>query len=134
MSIFVMIYLILIDLGISTLILTPLTHFTYLFSISFGISLSHGILKSQRLRNSILPINNTDNKNPNGSYIEAKVLSTFLLVKHWLSVGINVANVLTLEMLRSLTVSLCLSQFNPSILVSFAFVLKCSFAKLLFES
>ena len=73
-----MIYLILIDLGISTLIFTPLTHFTYLFSISFGISLSHGILKSQRLRNSILPINNTGNIDPNGSYIEAKVLSTFL--------------------------------------------------------
>ena len=118
MSIFVVVSLILIDLGISILMFRPLTHFTHLFSISWGISLSHGILKSQRLRNSILPINNTGDINPNGSYIEAKVFSIFLLVKPWLSVGISTLNV-----------SLCLSQLKPSILVSFAFVPRCSFAK-----
>ena len=56
--------------------------------------------------------------NPNGSHIEAKLFSIFLLVKRWLSVGISTLNV-----------SLCLSQFKPSILVSFAFVPRCSFAK-----
>ena len=118
MSIFVVVSLILIDLGISILMFRPLTHFTHLFSIFWGISLSHGILKTQRLRNSILPINNTRDINPNGSYIEAKVFSIFLLVKLWLSVGISTLNM-----------SLCLSQFKPSILVSFAFVPRCSFAK-----
>ena len=80
--------------------------------------MSHGILKSQRLRNSILPISNTGDINPNGSYIEAKVFSIFLLIKRWLSVGISTLNM-----------SLCLSQFKPSILVSFAFVPRYSFAK-----
>ena len=80
--------------------------------------MSYGILKSQRLRNSILPINNTGDINPNGSYIEAKVFSIFLLVKRWLSVGISTLNV-----------SLCLSQFKLSILVSFAFVPRCSFGR-----
>ena len=56
--------------------------------------------------------------NPNGSHIEAKLFSIFLLVKRWLSVGISTLNV-----------SLCLSQFKPSILVSFAFVPRYSFAK-----
>ena len=46
-----------------------------------------------RFRNSILPINNTGDINPNGSYIETKVLSVFLLVKRWLSVGISTLNV-----------------------------------------
>ena len=80
--------------------------------------MSNGILKSQRLRNSILPINNTGDINLNGSYIEAKVFSILLLVKRWLSVGIPTLNV-----------SLCLSEFKPSLLVSFAFVPRCSFAK-----
>ena len=109
---------ILFDLGISILMLRPLVHFIHLFSISRGISLSHDILKSQRLWNSILPTNNTSDINPNGSYVEAKVLSIFLLVKRWLSVGIFTLNV-----------SLYLSQFKPSILVSFAFVPRCSFGK-----
>ena len=80
--------------------------------------MSHGIPKPQRLRNSILPINNIGDINPNGLYIEAKVFSIFLLVKRWLSVGISTLNM-----------SLCLSHFKPSILVSFAFVPRCSFAK-----
>ena len=115
---YVYVSLILIDLGISILMFRPLTHFTHLCSISWGISLSNGILKSQRLRNSILPINNTGDINLNGSYIEAKVFSILLLVKRWLSVGIPTLNV-----------SLCLSEFKPSLLVSFAFVPRCSFAK-----
>ena len=69
MSIFVMVSLILIDLGISILMFRTLTHSTYLFSISWGIWLSHCIFKSQRLWNSILPINNTGDINPNGLYI-----------------------------------------------------------------
>ena len=105
--------MILTDLDICILLLRPLAHFTHLFSISWAILLSYGILKSQRLRNSILFI-----INPNGSYIEAKVFSIFLSVKRWLSVGIS-----------DLNVSLCVSQFNPSIFVSFAFVPRCSFAK-----
>ena len=109
---------ILFDLGISILMLRPLAHFIHLFSISRGISLSHDILKSQRLWNSILPTNNTSDINPNGSYVEAKVLSIFLLAKRWLSVGISTLNV-----------SLCLSQFKLSILVSFAFVPRCSFGR-----
>ena len=44
-------------------------------------------------RNSILPINNTGDINPNGSYIEAKISSVLLLVKRWLSVGISTLNV-----------------------------------------
>ena len=80
--------------------------------------MSDGILKSQRLRNSILTINNTCDINPNRPYIEAKAFSIFLSVKPWLSVGISTLNV-----------SLCLSQFKPSILVSFAFVPRSSFAK-----
>ena len=115
---FVMVSLILIDLGISILIFRPLIHFTHLFSIFWGISLSHGILKSQRLWYSILPINNTDDMNPNGSHIEAELFSIFILVKRWFSVGISILNV-----------SFCLSQFKPSIFVSFAFVRRCSFAK-----
>ena len=113
-----MVSLILIDLGIFILMFRPLTHFTHLLYIPCGISLSHGILKTQRFRNSILSVNNTGDVNPNGSYIEVKVLSTFLLVKRWFSVGIS-----------SLNVSLCLSQFKHSILVLFAFVPRCSFAK-----
>ena len=80
--------------------------------------MSDGILKSQRLRNSILTINNTCDINPNRPYIEAKAFSIFLSVKPWLSVGISTLNV-----------SLYLSQFKPSILVSFAFVPRSSFAK-----
>ena len=118
MSIFVMVPLILIDLGISILMFRPLTHSPHLFSISSGISLSHGILISQRLRNTILPINNTGDINPNESHIEAKVFSIFLLVKRWFFVVISTLNV-----------SLSLFQFKPSILVSFAFVPRCSFAK-----
>ena len=71
MSIFVMVSLILTDLDIYILMFKPLTHFTHLLSISWGISSPHGILKSQRLRNSVLPINNTGDINPNGSHIEA---------------------------------------------------------------
>ena len=82
------------------------------------ISLSHGILESQRLRNSILPINSTDDINPNRTYIEAQVLGIFCLIKRWLSVDISTLNK-----------SLCLSNFKPSILVSFPFVLRRSFAK-----
>ena len=66
MSVFVMVSQILIDLDISILMLRALTHFIHLFSISWEISLSHGILKSQRLWNSILPTNNTSYINPNG--------------------------------------------------------------------
>ena len=82
--------------------------------------MSDGILKSQRLRNSILTINNTCdiNRRIKRSYIEAKVFSIFLSVKPWLSAGISTLNV-----------SLYLSQFKPSILVSFAFVPRSSFAK-----
>ena len=118
MSIFVIVSLILIHLGISILMFRPLTHFTHLFSISWGISLSDGILKSRRIGNSILPINNTGDINPSGSYIEAKIFSIFLLVMRWLSVSIS-----------TLIMSLCLSQFKSNILVSFAFVPRCSFAK-----
>ena len=66
----------------------------------------------------MLKIDNTGDIDPNGSYIETKVLSTFLLVKSWLSVGISTLNV-----------SLCLFKFKSSILVSFTFVPRCSFAK-----
>ena len=111
MSVFVMVSLILIDRSLSILMFRPLINFTHLFSTSRKISLCHGILKSQRLRNSILQINKTGNINPDESYIEAKVLNIFLLVKHGLCVGFSTLNV-----------SLCLSQFNSSIVDSFAFV------------
>ena len=119
MSIFVMVSMILIDSCISVLMCRLLIDFTHLFSTSWKISLCHGILKSQRLQNSILQINKTDNINPNGSYIEAKVLNLFLLVKHGLCIGFCTLNEF-----------LCLSKFKPSIVVSFAFVPTCSFAKL----
>ena len=117
MSMFVMVSLILIDLGISFWCsdywpISP-TYFLFLEQ-----SRCPTVFSNHRLRNSILPINNTGDINPNGSYIEAKVFSIFLLVKPWLSVGISTLNV-----------SLCLSQLKPSILVSFAFVPRCSFAK-----
>ena len=118
MSIFVMVSLLLTDIGISILMFRPLFHFFQLFSISRGILLCYGILKSQRFRNSILPINSTGDINPNVSRIQVKVLSTFILFKIWLSVDISTLNV-----------SFCLSQFKPSILVSLAFVSRCSFAK-----
>ena len=116
MSIFVIVPLILMDFVISILMLRSLTHFSDLFCIIF--LLSHGILKSQKFWNSSLPINSIDDINSNGWYIEAKVLITFLLVKSWLSVSVSTLNM-----------SLCLSQFKPSNLLSFAFVPKCSFAK-----
>ena len=54
---------------------------------------------------------------------EARIISASLLVKRWLSVGIS-----------TLSVDLCLSHFKPSILGSFDFVLRCSFAKCNSES
>ena len=115
---FVVVSLILIDLGMSILMFRPLTHFTYLFFISWVITFFKGILKSQRFQNSILPINNTGDINPNGSHLEAKVLSTFLLIELRLSVSIS-----------NLIVSLCLSQFKSSFFASFDFVRRCYFEK-----
>ena len=71
-----------------------------------------------KITESILQINNTGDINPNGPYIEGKVLSIFLLIKSWLSLSISTLNV-----------SLCLSQFKFSILVSFTFIPRGSFAK-----
>ena len=121
MSIFVMVPLIIIHLSIYILMFRSLSHFTHLFPISRRILLSHGILKSKKFQNSSLPINSTDDINPNRLHIDANVLSTFLLVKLWLSVSVSILNG-----------SLCLSQFKPSSLLSFAFVPRCSFLK--FES
>ena len=123
-TLFVMVSLMLIDFGMSILMFRPLTHFTYLFFISWVITFFKSILKSWRFQNSILPINNTGDINPNGSCLEANVLSKFLLIE--LGLSLSISNVM---------VSLCYSQFKSSILVSFDFVPRCSFEKLiLFES
>ena len=116
---FVMVSLMLIDFGMSILIFRPLTHFTYLFFISWVITFFKSILKSWRFQNSILPINNTGDINPNGSYLEANVLSKFLVIELGLSLSIS-----------NMIVSLCYSQFKSSILVSFDFVSRCSFEKI----
>ena len=67
-----------IDLGISTLIWRFPIHFTHWLSWCLSIPRYFHITQIQY---NIFPSSNSGDINPNRSYIEVKILSTFLLVK-----------------------------------------------------